>query len=94
MSRCSVPNGARLHLRSGFGLGALETERTLLDRTLNASSSAYDPVHCGYSWNKLVTTDVPGVLDLPRGNHTVFASVSRGDGYGVEIDVGRLDPAE
>ena len=46
----------------------------------------------GFGWNVFRWTAEIGQVELTSGRHTISVAVSGGDGYGVEIDVIRLEP--
>ncbi len=76
---------------SNDNFGPLETVTLHFDDTPIGSFSAQDTGDFGNGWNIFQESALPGPITVPPGNHQLTVSVSGGDGFGVEIDVVKLD---
>lgn len=65
----------------------LELVAVAVDGVLLGQFDPQDTGDDGLGWNCFVWSDIVGVVDLSPGSHEVVLSVTRGDGFGVEIDV-------
>lgn len=72
---------------SNDNYGPLETVTLTVDGEIVGQFQAQDTGDGGLGWNVFVRADGIATIWLDPGPHTASASVSGGDGYGVEIDL-------
>jgi hypothetical protein len=71
---------------SNDNYGPLETVAVNVDGAPVGQFQAQDTGDWGYGWNVCLWSGSLNPVALSAGTHTVTATVSGGDGYGVELD--------